>query len=329
MASGGQKGSAIDPARYASFGLTHVRYDAEDPVAQLLALVTLAPIFLLCAYTTIILYRRELTFINALIGQLGCEAINWGLKRLIRQPRPIGLSGVAEEGYGMPSSHSQFMGFFAAFFVCHFVLHHPPPRKPRTMVNTMRRIEHFTFIVLIILMSLVVCYSRYYLLYHSVAQILVGASIGLALGLVYYYLTEHLTRISIRLPAALASPAPSRHVTPTSSPQVGTTGGSRLSDGITSPGTTTRRSKGGACSKKERRSSFDDMIRLQPSAPLRQILLDHPVAIAFRIRDSWTVFQDGGIETDYANWRREWEKRRPAWPGFAGGSEDPSTDKAR
>lgn len=80
--------SSIDPQRYAALGLTHVQYDPEDSFAKLLAIVTLSPIFLLCSYATIIIYRRELTFLNALIGQLGNEGLNWGLKRLIRQPRP-------------------------------------------------------------------------------------------------------------------------------------------------------------------------------------------------------------------------------------------------
>jgi dolichyldiphosphatase len=132
--------------------------DANDRLAKVLALVTLSPIFLLCAYVTIILYRRELTFINALIGQLGCEAFNWFLKRLIRQPRPY--AGELGKGYGMPSSHSQFVGFFAAFFICHFWLHHPIKAKPRTLVNTMRRAEHVAVIIGIILLTSATCYSR-------------------------------------------------------------------------------------------------------------------------------------------------------------------------
>lgn len=88
----GAGGSSVDPGKYVALGLTHVQYDGTDKVAKLLALVTLSPIFLLCAYVTIIIYRRELTFINALVGQLGCEGVNWGLKRLIRQPRPYGKS---------------------------------------------------------------------------------------------------------------------------------------------------------------------------------------------------------------------------------------------
>ncbi len=33
------------------------------------------------------------------------------------------------------------------------------------------------------------------------------------------------------------------------------------------------------------------MPELHPSPPIRQILLDHPIAIAFRIRDSWAVWR--------------------------------------
>ncbi|CAD6977002.1 unnamed protein product, partial [Tilletia controversa] len=336
----GQRGSAIDPSRYASFGLTHVRYDAADPFAQLLALITLAPIFLLCAYTSIILYRRELTFLNALLGQLGCEAINWGLKRLIRQPRPVGLAGVSEEGYGMPSSHAQFMGFFCGFFLWHFGRFHPGLRRPRTVVNTMRRAEHAVCVGLIVLLSAAVCYSRYYLLYHSPAQIIVGLSLGLAIGGVYYYLTEHLTRLPLRLPAALASPVNSRRGSPAGSPMVGSMGvggkeggkgfkdfsisGSGSSSSLgpaiqmstskrsaPTPSPTTPAATQGRVSER-RRSSLEGLLTLHESVPIRQIVLDHPIAIAFRIRDSWTVWEDGGIETDYAHWRREWERRRPS-----------------
>lgn len=149
--------SSLDPSRYVALGLTHVQYDAQDPLAKLLALVTLSPIFLLCSYVTIILYRRELTFLNALVGQLGCEGVNWGLKRLIRQPRPHSNLG---KGYGMPSSHSQFLGFFCAFFLAHFWLHHPKPANPPTLVNAMRRFEHLCAIVAIVTLTAMTCYSR-------------------------------------------------------------------------------------------------------------------------------------------------------------------------
>ncbi|CDU24989.1 related to CAX4-required for full levels of dolichol-linked oligosaccharides [Sporisorium scitamineum] len=296
--------SAIDPSNYASLGLTHVQYDPSDTFAKLFALVTLSPIFLLCSYVTIILLRRELTFINALIGQLACEGLNWALKRLIKQPRPTDRLGA---GYGMPSSHSQFLGFFAAFFLAHFWLNRPPLVKPRSLINSMRRFEHALAMVLIASISVLTCYSRHHLHYHTPLQIIVGLSIGLFFGGVYYYFTEYLSKKPLRLPAPLA-------VSESSSPLA--IRASRLLQPIN---TSVSQNKSGLRQRNtnkpcRRSSTFSDMIlpELHPSPPLRQILLDHPIAIAFRIRDSWAVWRDGGIEGEYGTWRREWEARRAA-----------------
>ncbi|SNX86349.1 related to CAX4 - required for full levels of dolichol-linked oligosaccharides [Melanopsichium pennsylvanicum] len=297
--------SAIDPSNFASLGLTHVQYDPEDSLAKLLALVTLSPIFLLCSYVTIILLRRELTFINALIGQLACEGLNWALKRLIKQPRPTGHLGA---GYGMPSSHSQFLGFFAAFFLSHFYLNRPQLLRPRTLINSMRRFEHALAMVLIASISILTCYSRHHLHYHTSLQIVTGLSIGLVFGGVYYYVTEHLSRKPLRLPAPLA-------VSESSSPLA--IRANRLLQPIATftPAKKPRQDKNSIVRhrKPRRRSStLSDIIlpELHPAPPIRQILLDHPIAIAFRIRDSWAVWTDGGIEGEYGAWRREWEARR-------------------
>lgn len=297
--------SSIDPSNYASLGLTHVQYDPSDPFSKLFALVTLSPIFLLCSYVTIILLRRELTFINALIGQLACEGLNWGLKRLIKQPRPTDRLGA---GYGMPSSHSQFLGFFAAFFLAHFYLNRPPKLKPRTLINSMRRFEHAIAMLLIASISILTCYSRHHLHYHTPLQIILGLSIGLIFGGAYYYFTEYLSRKPLRLPAPLA-------VSETSSPLA--IRANRLLQPISTGVAQSSQSQSSAArqrsTKPRRRSSaLSDMImpELHPSPPLRQILLDHPIAIAFRIRDSWAIWKDGGIEGEYGAWRREWEATR-------------------
>ena len=296
--------SAIDPSNYASLGLTHVQYDPSDTFAKLFALVTLSPIFLLCSYVTIILLRRELTFINALIGQLVCEGLNWALKRLIKQPRPTDRLGA---GYGMPSSHSQFLGFFAAFFLSHFWLNSPPLIKPRSLINTMRCFEHALAMVLIASISILTCYSRHHLHYHTPLQIIVGLSIGVVFGGVYYYFTEYLSKKPLRLPAPLA-------VSESSSPLA--IRANRLlqpiNTSVSTPNKSGLRQRNSNTKPRRRSSAFSDMIlpELHPSPPLRQILLDHPIAIAFRIRDSWAVWRDGGIEGEYGAWRREWEARR-------------------
>ncbi|PWN20073.1 PAP2-domain-containing protein [Microstroma glucosiphilum] len=325
-------GSSLDPGKYVALGLTHVQYDGTDKLAKLLALVTLSPIFLLCAYVTIIIYRRELTFINALVGQLGCEGINWGLKRLIRQPRPYGHLG---KGYGMPSSHSQFIGFFCAFFLSHFYLHHPKAAVPRTLVNTMRRFEHLFAMLAIAGLTAATCYSRYHLSYHTPLQIFVGLFTGLAIGFVYYYLTEYLPRQPLRLPAPFRSAAASPESSPVREPVRTTSLRRRSRNGsndATRPSERTARSSRSAgpsassapaapprqssLNTHRRRSSLSSLLKteLYPAPPIRQLILDHPLAVAFRLRDSWTVWLDGGIEGEYEAWRSEWERRRKPYP---------------
>lgn len=203
----------------------------------------------------------------------------------------------------MPSSHSQFLGFFAAFFLAHFYLNRPPRLKPRTLINSMRRFEHALAMVLIAGVSVLTCYSRHHLHYHTPLQIIVGLSIGLGFGGGYYYFTEHLSRKPLRLPSPLA-------VSETSSPLA--IRANRLlkpiNTSLASPNPAELRQR-----KPRRRSStLTEMVmpELHPSPPIRQILLDHPIAIAFRIRDSWAVWRDGGIEGEYGAWRREWEATR-------------------
>ncbi|KAJ2844176.1 hypothetical protein GGI22_006967, partial [Coemansia erecta] len=58
---------------------------------------------------TIVLSRRETAGILLLAGQLTNEGFNLVLKGCIQQERPNLHLG---DGYGMPSSHSQFMAFF-------------------------------------------------------------------------------------------------------------------------------------------------------------------------------------------------------------------------
>ncbi len=275
---------------------------------------------------TIILYRRELTFINALIGQLGCEGFNWFLKRLLKQPRPH--HGQLGKGYGMPSSHSQFVGFFAAFFVAHFCLHHPNKAVPRTLINTIRRAEHVAVILAIVLLTGATCYSRYHLSYHTPAQIIVGLLVGLATGGLYYYVTEYVSRKPLRLPAPLgspdtttfpSSPGGKRRVRPSAASPAGLRRRMASNGSLDTLAVRKRLSTGSLVldddqeeeDAPKRRSSLSSFVpELHPAPPLRQIILDHPLAVALRIRDSWTVWRDGGIEGEYGAWRREWERRR-------------------
>jgi len=68
--------------------LTHVLYEKNDFIGMILALSSLCPVFLIVAYTSVILARRDLIVAFTLIGQLLNEVFNTIIKNIIKQPRP-------------------------------------------------------------------------------------------------------------------------------------------------------------------------------------------------------------------------------------------------
>lgn len=113
------------------------------------------------------------------------ELLNKILKHTIREPRPVSRMHSYTE-YGMPSNHSQFMSFFASY-VLFFVLIRLPP------FNQNAFLERFWRLLIIggtWFASLLVCYSRVYLQYHSWSQVLMGICIGLATGSLWFALTQ-------------------------------------------------------------------------------------------------------------------------------------------
>ncbi|OWZ24348.1 Dolichyldiphosphatase [Phytophthora megakarya] len=157
------------------FELTWVVYDPMDPFGAVLALCTLSPIFLVIVYLTVVASQRDLDSISMLVGQLVSVVFNKILKKLINQPRP---EGAYMSGPGMPSAHSQFMGFFAAYVVIY----------TWKRLNAHRRLEQWFTIFSAIAAAVLTCYSRIHLNYHSTDQVVVGAAFGVLTGVVWYAL---------------------------------------------------------------------------------------------------------------------------------------------
>lgn len=166
--------------------LTHVLYDPTSNLALALAFTTLSPILLMACYGALSIVTRDLLIINMWIGQFGCEAFNWILKHTIKQERP---SGVHLGGYGFPSSHSQFMGYFASFMLLHLYFRHKFTSTGNALVDLLWTLAMRGAVLGL---ALVVCYSRFHLGYHTVHQILWGFGIGLVVGSVYYGITEYI-----------------------------------------------------------------------------------------------------------------------------------------
>jgi|UniRef100_A0A346DKQ1 dolichyldiphosphatase len=99
------------------------------------AFLSLLPQALCVVYATLLWSTREAEVLLMFAGQLACEAINFVLKRLIKEERPRlivvgnteGGGGVAVgKGYGMPSSHAQFTAFWAVALSLFLLIRHRP-----------------------------------------------------------------------------------------------------------------------------------------------------------------------------------------------------------
>lgn len=171
-------------------------------------------------------------------GQMLCEAFNWVLKHIIQEERPNYDLG---DGYGFPSSHSQWMGYFATFLLCHFSFRHRYISTGSVVLDFAWKLVLYAGIVF---WAGAVAFSRFYLSYHTAPQVLWGLGIGIVFGATYYTSVEYI---------------------PANYPQ-----------------------------------SF--------LGRARAVVLANPVSTWFRIRDGWAVWEDGGMEEQWKQWRREWDK---------------------
>ncbi|GJJ74704.1 dolichyldiphosphatase [Entomortierella parvispora] len=191
--AGGQE-SVMDDIRSASSGLptldnltsltfSHVQYTDDGLFSKIMAYTTLSPLWIICAYGGIILNGRDIKVALMLAGQLLNELLNLVLKRLVRQSRPTGFLG---DGYGMPSSHAQFMAYFATYVV---ILMYRREVTPGSILPHIFAIGSVVWAALVI-------YSRVHLYYHTWLQVGVGAICGVAFALVYYWVIHSILRSS-------------------------------------------------------------------------------------------------------------------------------------
>lgn len=161
-------------------------------------------------------------------GQLACEAANFVLKRLIKEERPSRIHRTGK-GYGMPSSHAQFVAFWAVAMALFLLVRHTPswtdhgygPRTTdgqgknnRQAVDTRaasaRRTsswgqdwvmvesyahrpwsyaERAAAAAFVLGVAALVAWSRVYLGYHTVNQVLVGCLAGAVCAVAWYAAT--------------------------------------------------------------------------------------------------------------------------------------------
>jgi dolichyldiphosphatase len=109
-------------------------------------------------------------------GQLACEAANFILKRIIKEERPRRMNG---KGYGMPSSHAQFVAYFAVSMTLFLLVRHrPSPHSPRRNQGALSLAERILWSAVGLCMATAVVWSRVYLNYHTTRQVLAGCAAG-------------------------------------------------------------------------------------------------------------------------------------------------------
>lgn len=96
------------------------------------------------------------------------------------------------KGYGMPSSHAQFVSFFSLYLALFLLLRHAPhPTHTHTPTTFAQRLG---LSILAVAAAGAVAFSRIYLSYHTGKQVLVGCAAGAAFALVWFGFTTLLRR---------------------------------------------------------------------------------------------------------------------------------------
>ncbi|KAF1990174.1 DOLPP1 protein [Aulographum hederae CBS 113979] len=183
----------------ASLSLTHVHYNPVDRLSYICAWLALVPQALCVIYVTLIWSTREVEILLMFAGQMACEALNWGLKRWIKEERPRQMNG---KGYGMPSSHAQFVTFFSLSLSLFLLLRHNPSSRPPPQTQQQQPYSHnplpFTHRLAISVLSIVsagvVATSRIYLNYHTPRQVMVGCFAGAVCAVGWFIVTGLLRR---------------------------------------------------------------------------------------------------------------------------------------
>ncbi|KAI6782926.1 dolichyldiphosphatase [Emericellopsis cladophorae] len=171
----------------ASLSISHVYYDPNDRISLVCAYLALLPQALCVVYATLILTTREAEILLTFAGQLACEALNFALKRLIKEERPPRISG---KGYGMPSSHAQFVAFWSVSVTLFLLVRHNPPKVMGKVASSTHRpwsvAERGLVSLAGLIMAALVAWSRVYLGYHTGRQVVVGCGAGAGSAVVWF-----------------------------------------------------------------------------------------------------------------------------------------------
>ncbi|KAG2690234.1 hypothetical protein I3843_09G174900 [Carya illinoinensis] len=159
--------------------LTHVRYHKGDQLGHFLAWVSLVPVFIsLGGFISHFIFRRELQGMFFALGLIISQFINEFIKTSVQQARPeTCLLLETCDSHGWPSSHSQYMFFFAMYFT---LLTSKGIGLWDSRNNWIVNFWSWS-------LAFLTMYSRVYLGYHTIAQVCAGAILGIVLGSLWFW----------------------------------------------------------------------------------------------------------------------------------------------
>lgn len=151
-------------------------------MGHLLAWASLLPVLIgLGGFISHFIFRRELQAMFFGLGLILSEIINQYIKDFMEEARPITCEALEMcDSNGWPSSHSQYMTFFSIYLTYLATL---------KLTFSYKSSKYFT-ILLPWPFALITIYSRVYLGYHSVAQVIAGSLVGLTLGSVWFFTVQ-------------------------------------------------------------------------------------------------------------------------------------------
>lgn len=167
-------------SNYIPFDHTYIVYDPDRIWTLVLALSSILPILLLVYIFSWFVVTRELECCIVAAGQVVNDFVSTLLKQLIRFDRPVNGMIFKKESrllYGMPSSHSQFIAFFAMYFI--LKMKYQWPYKINALYDTGAKL-------LLLIATLLITYSRLFFEYHTFNQILVGLLLGYFVAAWYF-----------------------------------------------------------------------------------------------------------------------------------------------
>ena len=103
------------------------------------------------------------------------------------------------KGYGMPSSHAQFLAYFSISLSLFLLIRHNPPTPPKSSPSSqplpyshrpLNFLQRSLLSLLTLALAASVALSRIYLSYHTPTQVSVGCTVGVVCAIAWFGATE-------------------------------------------------------------------------------------------------------------------------------------------